>query len=66
MVEAEFVDSGKVHQGFITFGIAVALQCTVRYRRCLQVKLNVMLNCLVIGFGIWERNMDFMFLMRPF
>jgi len=35
------VDIGKVHQGIsIRFGIAVVLQCTVRYGRYLQVKLN--------------------------
>ena len=42
------MDSGKVHQGIsIRFGIAVVLQCTARYRRYLQVKLNGMfeLSC---------------------
>jgi len=43
--QAVFVDSGKVHQGIsIWFGIAAVLQCTARYRRYLQVKLNGVLQ----------------------
>jgi hypothetical protein len=56
-----------VRQGIsIRFGIAVVLQCTARYRRYLQAKLSVMCEHLVICFGIWDQNLDFMFFVGPF
>jgi len=61
------VDSGKVHQGItVRFDIAVVLQCTVRCRRYLQVKLNGMFELSYNSLWHMGPKLEFYVFMGPF